>query len=197
MAGTRGCVPGQGQVHRLCLGQRAMSRLSACVAPKPFQGHAATLASLAHDAYQPAGPIWFLINPKVRWRKQPSREPAVLDKIACKHANTSFSLQPGKNLALLLAVSSKSFPHGQTAELWLVTKLCLLQGTEERQVGQRPRSKGRALREGAWQGAEEEDVMRSSNVQLHPPATPASSLWIANSHFVPYSPLHRIFFFFF
>ena len=57
-----------------------------------------------------------------------AREPAVLDKTACKHANTSFSLQPGKNLALLLAVSSKSFPHGQTSELWLVTKPCLLQG---------------------------------------------------------------------
>ena len=67
-------------------------------------------------------------------------------------------------------------------------------GTEERQVGQRAGSKGRALREGAWWGAEEADVMRSSNVQLHPAATPASSLWVANSHFAPYFPLHRIFF---
>ena len=52
------------------------------------------------------------------------------------------------------------------------------------------------MREGAWRGSEEADVMRSSNVQLHPAATPASSLWVANSHFAPYFPLHRIFFFF-
>lgn len=99
----------------------------------------------------------------------------------------SASPQPGKQPALLLEASG-AFPHAQTTELWLVTKQCFLWG---RRGGRWEEELGG----GAWQGAEEVVVVRSSRVQLCPAVSPASFLWADQSRFEFCMPLHRLFLF--
>lgn len=113
--------------------------------PGSSRGHAATLATLAHDSHQPAGPIWFLINPKVRWRKQPSGEQAALGKTTCQVCHCLLFLAARKASCPPLGCGLQTLPPWADHKALAGDQAMLPVGTEERQVGGRTGSKEWAL----------------------------------------------------